>query len=931
MELAMSAIGIVLPRLAQLLTDEYQLQGRVKKDIQSLERELAAIHVALEEVAKVPWDELKPGIKLWASNARELSYNIDDALDRFFVRTAGHDHEPAGKGLLKKLARKTRRLINKGKARHEIAGAISDIRELAKEVAELRERYKVDGLVANHAARTIDPRIKALHKDMAEVVGIDEARDEVANMLSGHNDELKVVSIVGFGGLGKTTLARAVHDRLNKEQFRYRAFVSVGQNPDLKKVFKDTLYGLDADKYKDIHNTTMEENLLIGMLRNFLEDKRYFVIIDDLWDEKVWEVIECAFYKNNLGSRIIITTRNVVVSKACCSNDDAIYRMKPLSGDDSKRLFYKRIFHHENGCPGELEEVSKDILKKCGGVPLAIITIAGLLANKQAHRRDEWYNVLNSIGHGLKGGHQVEDMKKILSFSYYDLPPHLKTCLLYLSIFPEDHEIDRDYLVRIWIAEGVMGSPTSQQENMLVDLGESYFLDLINRSMIQPAERTGLDVDNVISCRVHDMVLELILSLSKEENFVTMLDYERDTSLVGKVHRLCLQNSKAVHTVPDATVRKVRSLYAFSSSIDIMPAVSSFPILRVLDIKDCHFEGSYHLKYLGKLFHLRYLRLSCRCIKELPMEIGNLEFLQTLDLIGSSIKELPPTIVRLRRLMFLRFENAITLSDRIGALTSLQELSPVIDIVDFPGSLGFLKALGNLTELRELAIIFPSNVLGDKVLFQSLCSLRNLREVYLYTRYMREVVLEPMQELCAPPPHLRILYLRVRLSALPLWFNSPLDLQYLSHLEINIDEMHQEDVENLGRLPALRVLKMWIFEAKERLVIASGAFPCLEDCFFRESTFGVVFKSGAMPMVEVRSIFVLVRQCRDINFDCGLGNLPSLRQGAASIITLGAQDWEVVEVEKVLRLIQQTHPNRPYIGFLRSETAEDIADFLIDG
>ncbi|KAL6594580.1 hypothetical protein ACP70R_048318 [Stipagrostis hirtigluma subsp. patula] len=841
MELAMSAIGVVLPRLAQLLTEEYQLQTRAKKNIESLSRELAAIQVALEKVAKVPADQLEPDTKLWASNAKELSYDIDDALDKFFVRTVGHDHEHADLGFLEKLVCKTKDLLKKAKARRVISDAISDIRELAKEVAELRERYKVDGPVVNHAATTVDPRIIALHKDMTEAIGIDEARDQVISMLSGRSDELKVVSIVGFGGLGKTTLARAVHDQV-KRQFCCGAFVSVGQNPDLKKVFKDTLHGLDAEKYKDIHNTTMDESLLMGVLRNFLQDKKYFVVIDDIWDEKVWEYIKCAFYKNNLGSQIITTTRNFTVSKACCSKDDEIYRMKPLSRDHSKRLFYKRIFQHENGCPDELEEVSTDILKKCGGVPLAIITIAGLLANKQVHIRHEWCNVFNSIGRGLKGDHKVEDMKKILSFSYYDLPPHLKACLLYLSILPEDSVIDRDHLVRIWIAEGVVRSTTSQHENMLVDLGHSYFSELINRSMLQPADIHYLS-GRVLSCRVHDMVLELIIDLSKEENFVTILDHERDTSLVSKVHRLSLQNSKAEYTVPDATVTKVRSLYGFSSSINIMLAVSRFPVLRVLDLDDCHFEGSYHLKHLGKLFHLRYLRISCKSVEKLPIEIGNLEFLQTLDLIGSSIKELPRTIVRLRRLMFLRFENAITLSDRIGALTSLQELSPRIIIYDYPSALSFLKALYNLTELRVLSIRFSSNVTGDKVLSQSLCSLRNLRELILMASCSRGVVL------------------------LPLCFGSPLDLQYLSRIVIDVSEVHQETFENLGRLPALRVLEIWKKGRTERWVIGSGAFPCLEHCFFVSSKISVVFKSGAMPKVYRLCLYVAVEEYRDINFD----------------------------------------------------------------
>jgi hypothetical protein len=128
--------------------------------------------------------------------------------------------------------------------------------------------------------------------------------------------------------------------------------------------------------------------------------------------------------------------------------------MKPLSYDDSQRLFYKRIFSHEDGCPPEFQEVSIDILKKCGGVPLAIITIASLLASDQQVKHVyEWHVLLKCIGRGLTEEPSVEEMLKILSFSYYDLPSHLKTCLLYLGMFPEDHRFKKDRLIWMWISE----------------------------------------------------------------------------------------------------------------------------------------------------------------------------------------------------------------------------------------------------------------------------------------------------------------------------------------------------------------------------------------------------------------------------------------------------------------------------------------------
>ena len=176
------------------------------------------------------------------------------------------------------------------------------------------------------------------------------------------------------------------------------------------------------------------------------------------------------------------------VSEACISSsDDRIHKMEPLSDEDSYILFHRRIFQSKEKCREDLQVLSRDILKKCGGVPLAIITIASLLvSNQRVKHKDEWIHVHNSMGRGVTQGGIVKDMKRILSLSYYDLPYHLKTCLLYLSIFPEDFEIEKDCLIWRWVAEGFI--QCDKGKGRLFEIGESFFNELLNRSLIQPAE-----------------------------------------------------------------------------------------------------------------------------------------------------------------------------------------------------------------------------------------------------------------------------------------------------------------------------------------------------------------------------------------------------------------------------------------------------------
>jgi hypothetical protein len=122
----------------------------------------------------------------------------------------------------------------------------------------------------------------------------------------------------------------------------------------------------------------------------------YFIVLDDIWHVQTWGVLEYAFVKNSYGSRIMTTTRIIDVAKSCCScHEDFVYQIKPLSDTDSKKLFFKRIFGCEESCPPNLTEASQEILRKCGGLPLAITAISSLLATRQT--RDQWDRVHKSI------------------------------------------------------------------------------------------------------------------------------------------------------------------------------------------------------------------------------------------------------------------------------------------------------------------------------------------------------------------------------------------------------------------------------------------------------------------------------------------------------------------------------------------------------
>ncbi|KAI5002456.1 hypothetical protein ZWY2020_027106 [Hordeum vulgare] len=270
-------MGSLLPKLGELLKEEYKLQKGVKKDVASLSNEMRSMHAALHKVAGVPLEQLDEQVRLWASDVRDLSYHMEDVVDRFLVRVEGFEVAPDSDGL-KLLVNKMATLFTKGKTRRRIADAIKDIKEQMQDVTARRDRYRVDGLVVNVAAtRTLDPRLSALYNKVTDLVGIDEPRDELIKRLTDEKTPTEVVSIAGFGGLGKTTLAKTVYDSL-KSQFHCAAFVSLSQNPVITRILKKMLHQLDQQKYAHINEASWDETQLIDELRMFLSNKRFDVL-----------------------------------------------------------------------------------------------------------------------------------------------------------------------------------------------------------------------------------------------------------------------------------------------------------------------------------------------------------------------------------------------------------------------------------------------------------------------------------------------------------------------------------------------------------------------------------------------------------------------------------------------------------------------------
>ncbi|CAL4986551.1 unnamed protein product [Urochloa decumbens] len=609
--------------------------------------------------------------------------------------------------------------------------------------------------------------------------------------------------------------------------------------------------------------------------------KRYLVVFDDVWDAKIWATIKLSLVNENCGSRVITTTRSIAVARCLSSQGNNVYQMKPLSFDDSRRLFFKRAFGSENISFTHLGSIPDEIIRKCDGLPLAIIAISSMLADQ--HAKSEWDRVLNDIGSALAKNPGAENMTTILSMSYFDIPYHQRTCLLYLSVFPEDYVIEKQCLINRWIAEGFI---QEVQGRTKYEIGDGYFNDFINRCMIQPID---VKFGEAEACRVHDIILDYIKCKAVEENFITSLDSsEHAYTSEYKIRRLCVNNRNEEHVTlwASAVLSHVRSVTIFGQPLQtsLLPSTA----LRLLDLGDCNGMSDHHLSSMEKLVHLKYLRVCSRSITELPGKIGELHYLQTLDVRGTRIKELPPGITKLQRLAHLYVDCDITFPDgMIGRMLSLEELR-TYGVQSYKQQKS-LQEFSKLTKLRTLEIRWNLNIpdglegmiqvmviyiyLGT-LLFS--CNLHNLYIMDFPGGYPLWL------DLWHPPTPCslrKLCFQRWAIHKVPSWMGC---FENLGVLELMIIRVGPEDVEILGAIPSLLFLKLSTARGTNGRIIIhpSNGFRCLKYfsiCIYACGT-SLEFEVGSMPKVEHVNLEFAVHkmECQNGASNLGIHHLSSL-------------------------------------------------------
>ncbi|CBI29097.3 unnamed protein product, partial [Vitis vinifera] len=348
--------------------------------------------------------------------------------------------------------------------------------------------------------------------------------------------------------------------------------------------------------------------------------------------------------------------------------DKNFYELKHLSDNDCWELFKKHAFENRNTNEHpDLALIGREIVKKCGGLPLAAKALGGLLRHE--HREDKWNIILASKIWNLPG--DKCGILPALRLSYNHLPSHLKRCFAYCALFPQDYEFKKEELILLWMAEGLIQQ--SNEDEKMEDLGDDYFCELLSRSFFQSSN------SNKSRFVMHDLINDLAKSIAGD----TCLHL--DDGLWNDLQR----------SVPESTRHS-----------------SFIRHLRVLSL--AHYMISEIPDSFGKLKHLRYLDLSYTSIKWLPDSIGNLFYLQTLKLsCCEELIRLPISIGNLINLRHLDVAGAIRLQEmpvQIGKLKDLRILSNFI--VDKNNGLTIKELTGMSHLRRQLCISKLENVVN---------------------------------------------------------------------------------------------------------------------------------------------------------------------------------------------------------------------------
>ncbi|XP_010906147.2 putative disease resistance protein RGA3 [Elaeis guineensis] len=862
--------------LFDLAKEEVEMLWGVHGEIKKLQNKLRMISEVLVDAERRRINDR--AIDYWLKQLEDIMYDADDILDRCRIE-ADKRSEGSSSTSSVRFSFPFLSSIRKLPVDHEIGTKIRELNQKLEEIWKWRSEFNLEltspdmQQVTSPICRKTSPVVEI------DIVGsrIEEDTQSLVDLLikDDSRKNILVFAIVGAGGIGKTTLAQRIYnDQRIQEKFSVKKWVCVSREFDEIKLLKDILDGDENDRARDQSRSSLDPRV-----QSNLRGKKLFLVLDDVWTANVWcDLLRNTLYGCAAGSRVLVTTRNERIAMQMMAVNT--HHVDKLSlGDGWSLLCKKVVLTGEEGEIQHLKDIGMEIVKKCDGLPLAIKVVAGVLCAKEKTRR-AWNRVLESTAWSTSG--LPEEVMGALYLSYEDLPSYLKQCFVYCSLFPEDHQIEMDYITKLWIAEGFVKAEGS---STMEETAKEYYRELTMRNLLQA------------NFRVHDLLHCLARHMARDESLVlTNMHKVGGSDELMKLRRAFVPRYKItdneITEIYDVLIKhdSLRTLLWHASLMSETRMDVVFDKLSRLRVLDLSFTEIERLPdSLGNLIYLRYLNISCSKISVIPESIGNLRNLRFLEMRECQhISRLPNGIVNLHNLRSLtvnsmkgvgmpaglgRLQNLHTLrefnppSNRAEGWCTIEELRSLSCLTDL--SIGKLERISSSSEARA-AELRNKPKLGSLRLS---CSY-DLRPSEEEMKRI-EVVFEALH----PPPCLEELEISDYFGhEFPKWMaeTSPSasilfpNLRHLSLLHCG----YHERLPPCGLLPNLEHLAIWgaasVIDVGPEFLVGTNSSTSSAD-----SRMGVDTSKYAFPRLETL-VFRCLPNWQDWHWDKGTKAMPCL-------------------------------------------------------
>ncbi|TVU26298.1 hypothetical protein EJB05_28837, partial [Eragrostis curvula] len=722
--LACGLLKVAGNRLVSLMASEFASITGVKNDLSELQDINGEITSWLSTVRDL---SIENDQKFrWVIKLKDVAYDIDDLLYEFHLKSEDYKIDsyrdkhaiadclrvkPSSFIYRCKLTRKVKAIKVKLAAiakQRSVMNAIGNNLSVDQQPLSKNRAIGVLSLLTNVEESEIPTRDKEKSGIICKLLESNEGKDDW------------IVSVVGLGGSGKTTLAKHIcHDNKIKENFKYTFWVHVSHDFNVEKLIGKLFEAITKQK-SDIH----APQHMVDEISNKLSGEKFLLVLDDAWheDKDDWKEFMVLLKSRAPGSKLMLTTRDRKVAEAV--NSRHIFELAFLSEAESWNLFVKSCGQEEKDLGSEFIQFGKEIVNKCGGVPLAIKTLGGILCEKReistwrAIRESDLWN------EGTIEGRVFASLK----LSYIHLKDHLKQCFTFCSIFPKGFIIRKSYLIGQWIAHGFIKLMNEEQPE---DIGSEWFDSLVKVGFFQdPLE--CWDGSGVVY-KMHDLIHDLTRYILQNEVLTSLPKY-MNKDCTYKCRYLSLNACSEMVDMSSGGARKHPNQEGAGAQVGLNLAppldMSLFDKVRALYVS----EGNHSFdKPVKKTCYTRSVILNYAIDTPFPIFILKLEYLGYLEIHNVSCTELPEAISGCRNLQSLHFiecSGFATLPKSVGKLKKLRtlELTRIADLESLPQSicgchdlqLLQLRSCTKLIEvpnsisknenLRVLEILYCSNV-----------------------------------------------------------------------------------------------------------------------------------------------------------------------------------------------------------------------------